>query len=39
LIYNVTYFNLGGLEVCLEGLSPPKSPRGNGTVNECSSFY
>jgi len=26
-----SYFNLGGLELCLEGLSPPKPPRGDGT--------
>jgi len=26
LIYSVSYFNLGGLELCLEGLSSTKSP-------------
>ena len=26
LIYSVSYFNLGGLELCLWGISPPKSP-------------
>jgi len=31
LIYSVSYFNVGGLELCLGGLSPPKAPRGDGT--------
>jgi len=31
LIYSVARFNLGGLEVCLGGLSPPKPHRGDGT--------
>jgi len=26
LIYSISYFNLGGLELCLGGLSPPKLP-------------
>ena len=26
LIHSVSYFNLGGLELCLGGLSPPKPP-------------
>jgi len=31
LIYSVSYFNLGALGLCLEGRSPPKHPRGDGT--------
>ena len=31
LIHSVPFFNLGGLEVCLEELSPPKASRGDGT--------
>jgi len=31
LIYSVSRFNLGGLELCLGGISPPKPPRGDGT--------
>ena len=31
LIYSVSRFNLGGLELCLGRLSPPKLPRGDGT--------
>jgi len=40
LIYNVSYFSVGGLEFCLRGLSPPKlpSPRGDGTANNCCVF-
>ena len=30
-IYSASRFNLGGLELYLGGLSPPKSPRGNAT--------
>jgi len=30
LTYSVSYFNLGGLELCLGGISPPKPPRGDG---------
>jgi len=30
LIYSVSYFNLGGLELCLGGLSPPNSPVATG---------
>ena len=26
LIYSASYFNWGGLELCLGGLSPPKPP-------------
>jgi len=32
LLHSVSFFNLGGLELCLEGLSPQKSPRGDGTA-------
>jgi len=32
LIYSVSYFNLGGSKFFLEGLSPPKTPRGDGTA-------
>jgi len=31
VIYSVSYFNLGDLGLCLEGLIPPKHPRGDGT--------
>jgi len=31
LIYSVSRFNFGGLELCLGGLSPPKPLRGDGT--------
>jgi len=31
LIYGVSRFNLGGLELCLVVLSPPKPSRGDGT--------
>jgi len=30
-IYSISYFNLGCLELCLGGISPPKPPRGDGT--------
>jgi len=35
--YSVSYFNLGSLELCLGGLSPPKHPRGDGTgvISKC----
>jgi len=32
LIYSVPYFNLGGLELCLGGLSPPNPPVATGTT-------
>jgi len=32
LIHSVSCFNLGGLELCLGGLSIPKPPLGDGTV-------
>jgi len=31
LIYSVSRFNLGGLEVCLGRAKPTKAPRGDGT--------
>jgi len=31
LTYTVSYFNLGDLELCSRGLSPPKPTRGDGT--------
>ena len=31
LIHSVPCFNLGGLEVCLGELSPPKASHGDGT--------
>jgi len=31
LIYGVSRFNMGGLELCLVVLSPPKPSRGDGT--------
>jgi len=31
LIYSGSRFYLGGLELCLLGLSSPKPPRGDGT--------
>jgi len=30
LIYTASYFNLGGFEFCLGGLSPPKRPVATG---------
>jgi len=44
LIYSVLRFNVGALELCLVGLSPPKPPRGDGTALEliftaCSGDY
>jgi len=36
LIYSVSRFHLGGLELCLGGLSPPKSSRGDRTEAELS---
>ena len=30
--YSVSNFNLGGLELCSGGLSPPKSRPGDGTA-------
>ena len=42
LIYSVSYFSLGGLELCLGGLSPPKPPSGDGTVDtvrSCIPFF
>ena len=44
LVYSASYFNLGVLELCLGGLSPPKPPGGDGTASatslskECLSF-
>ena len=35
LIYSVSCFNLGGLELCLGGLSPQKLPRGDGAECHC----
>jgi len=31
LIYSVSCFNLGDVELCFAGLSPPKPPRGDGS--------
>jgi len=30
LIYSASFFNLGGLDLCLVGLNPPKSPVATG---------
>jgi len=35
LIYSVSRFNLGGLKLCLGGLSPPKPPVATGLDSSC----
>ena len=35
LIHSVSRFKLGGLELCLGGLNPPKPPVATGQVIQC----
>jgi len=39
LIYNVSYFNSGGLELCLGGLSPQQTPWRVGYPCTASSLW
>jgi len=39
LICSVSYFNLGGLELCFGGISQPKPPRGDGTGSRCDTSW